>query len=80
MNGYQARDTFDIYLGIMILIVFVVILLLEPIVSLSKERSYIKMEMGRSKGREYKYWKKQLKLLYISHIPILGRIIIKFMK
>lgn len=80
MNGYQARDTFDIYLGIAILIVFVVILLLEPIVSLSKERSYIKMEMSRSEGREYRYWRKKLKILYISHIPILGRIIIKFMK
>ena len=38
-----------------------------------KARDYIKMEMQRSDGDEYYYWKSELKRLYISHIPILGR-------
>ena len=37
------------------------------------ERDYIKMEMERSfEEEEYLYWKKELKKLYISKIPIVG--------
>ncbi len=38
-----------------------------------KERNYIKMEMQRSDDKEYRYWKRELKRLYLSHIPIIGR-------
>lgn len=40
-----------------------------------KERDYIKMEMHRSKGREYRYWKKRLRMLYVSKIPIVRSIV-----
>lgn len=37
------------------------------------ERDYIKMEMERSfEEEEYLYWKRELKMLYISKIPIAG--------
>lgn len=36
-----------------------------------ERRDYIKMEISRCKGNEYIYWKKQLKYLYMSHIPII---------
>ena len=41
------------------------------------ERSYIKMEIQRSDGEEREYWKHVLREFYISHIPIIGRIILK---
>lgn len=38
------------------------------------ERDYIKMEMERAfEEEEYLYWKRQLKRLYLSQIPIIGR-------
>ncbi len=36
------------------------------------DRHYIKMEINRSVGREYRYWKRQLKILYLCSIPIIG--------
>ncbi len=45
-----------------------------------RDREYIKMEMTRTTGREYMYWKHELKILYVSHIPIIGRLITKFMR
>ncbi len=39
-----------------------------------KERKYIKMEMARSCGeREYRYWQRKLKRLYLQSIPLIGR-------
>ncbi len=37
-----------------------------------ENRDYIKMEMHRAEGSEYRYWSRQLKTLYLSHIPIVG--------
>ena len=37
------------------------------------KRDYIKMEMSRSDDNEYYYWKRKLKKLYLSYIPIIGR-------
>lgn len=41
-------------------------------------REYIKREINRSDDREYYYWKHELKMLYIEHIPILGWFIRRF--
>ncbi len=44
------------------------------IVPLIRARRFIKMEMGRSFNEsEYRYWKRELKRLYLRHIPIIGR-------
>lgn len=42
-----------------------------------KQRNYIKMEIRRSDGEEKKYYERQLKLFYASHIPLVRRFIFK---
>lgn len=39
-----------------------------------EEKNYIKMEMARSsEEKDYLFWKSELKRLYLSKIPIIGR-------
>lgn len=39
-----------------------------------RERDYIKMEMARSfEEKEYLYWKRELKRLYFSYIPLISK-------
>ena len=39
-----------------------------------EERDYIKMEMQRSyEEDEYRYWRRELKYLYLRSIPLIGR-------
>lgn len=39
-----------------------------------EERDYIKMEMARSyEEEEYRYWRRELKYLYLRSIPLVGR-------
>ncbi len=46
-----------------------------------ENRRYIKAEMHRAYNEsEYRYWKRELKKLYISQIPIFGKIIVKRMR
>ena len=67
-------DTFLIVGFTFIIIFFVILILYFNIISpFIKSREYIKMEMQRSDGREYLYWKRQLKKLYMTSIPIIGR-------
>lgn len=43
-------------------------------------RRYIKAELARAFDRdEYRYWKGELLKLYISLIPLIGKILIKFL-
>lgn len=42
-----------------------------------RRRSYIKAEIKRSDENECLYWQMELRKLYISHIPILGRLFYK---
>ena len=56
-----------------IAIFFIVVFYVNFFLQFKKERDYIKMEMGRTKGSEYRYWKKKLRKLYISKIPIVRR-------
>ena len=38
-----------------------------------EKRMYIKMEMARRHSKSsYRYWKKELKKLYLTNIPIIG--------
>ena len=62
---------------IIILIIIGFFLLLAFFINIflmfSEERNYIKMEMSRSlDDEEYRYWKKELRLLYLRSIPIVG--------
>ena len=48
---------------------------------ISEGRRYIKAEMHRAYNEsEYHHWKRELKKLYISQIPILGNYIVKRMR
>ena len=63
---------------IVLSIAAVYINIIRPI---SEGRRYIKAEIHRSYNeREYRYWKRELKKLYISQIPILGKYIVKRMR
>lgn len=63
--------------GFVTIAVFIIFLLCiaffkKPYHLFKEERDYIKMEMERSLSEEeYIYWKRELKILYISKIPII---------
>ena len=42
-------------------------------IPLAREIREIKNEIKTSSGRERAYWKKELKKLYLSYIPIIGK-------
>lgn len=49
-------------------------LFLNYYIPFKRERDNIKMEIARSgKEEEYRYWKRKLKNLYLSSIPLIGR-------
>ncbi len=79
MNTYGSNYENPIFT---LLVVFSVMLLIfiiwgfffSTIIPLIKDRRYIKMEIARSTNiSEYRYWKKRLRRLYLSSIPIFGR-------
>ena len=71
---YNTEDTFLIFTFLVIIGFFVVLALYFNVIApFMKARDYIKMEMQRSDGDEYYYWKSELKRLYMTHIPIIGR-------
>ena len=51
---------------------FVFVFYFYVVMPFIEERNYIKMEMQRSDDEEYYYWKRELKRLYLSQIPIIG--------
>ncbi len=70
----NTEDTFLIFALVVIIGFFIVLAFYFNVIAhFMKEREYIKMEMQRSDGEEYYYWKNELKRLYILHIPIIGR-------
>ena len=72
----------DIFLcciiGFPILFFCILGLYLNIIQPFAETRAYIKEEINRSDGEEYYYWKHELKMLYVEHIPILGWFIRRF--
>ena len=72
--SYATReDTFWIFILVIIVIFVVLMFCFNEVMSFMQERDYIKMEIKRSNDKEYYYWKRKLKKLYLSHIPIIGR-------
>ena len=65
-------------IGLPILILCILGLYLNVIQPFVETREYIKREINRSDDREYYYWKRELRNLYIEHIPILGWFIRRF--
>ncbi|MGN0458441.1 MAG: hypothetical protein ACI4IL_05685, partial [Eubacterium sp.] len=68
----ELSDT-DIFLcciiGFPILFLCILGLYLNVIQPFVETREYIKGEINRSDGGEYYYWKRELRNLYIEHIP-----------
>ncbi len=60
---------FVLMFGVLALVAFII----NVWIPYQKEQKYIKMEMKRSDGEEYYYWKRQLKRLRMSRIPIIGK-------
>jgi len=72
---YGTEEDMLVVLGSAVLIFFVLLALyFNFIVPLVKEREYVKMEMRRSYSEdEYRFWKRELRRVYLRHIPIIGR-------
>ena len=52
----------------------IVALFVNFFIPFKEERDYIKMEMQRSyEEDEYRYWRRELKYLYLRSIPLIGR-------
>lgn len=60
---------FIVIIGFFIIFAFY----LKVVMPFMEERNYIKKEIKRSDGEEYYHWKKELKRLYLVHVPIIGR-------
>ena len=69
------NDEFLLFMIAMILGSFIVVaLFVNFIIPFKEERAYIKMEMERSyEEEEYRYWRRELKYLYLRSIPLVGR-------
>lgn len=68
---YENESTWIIII-IPIVLLFVISVgywLINVCINFRYQRKYIKMEISRTGGSERKYWKRQLKYLYVSHIP-----------
>ena len=72
---YGTEEDMLVVLGSAVLIFFVLLALyFNFIVPLVKERENVKMEMRRSYSEdEYRFWKRELRRVYLRHIPIIGR-------
>ena len=59
-----------VIIGIFIFLVFFI----NSYLPFKEERHYIKMEMDRSyEEDEHRYWRRELKYLYLRSIPLIGR-------
>ena len=69
------NDEFTLIIFAMIIGAFVIVeLFVNFFVPFKEKRDYIKMEMKRSYKEEvYRYWRRELKYLYLRSIPIIGR-------
>ncbi len=63
-----------------LLFIYVLYFYFNVYLPFASEKRYIKGEMARSEGREYLYWKKKLKHLYIRSIPLIGRFLVYLIK
>lgn len=71
---YETLFLGIVFITIMLffIIVFLYLYFLAPFL---EARKNIKIEMKRSYGKEYEYWKRELRRLYLESIPIIGRFI-----
>lgn len=69
------NDEFILIIFAMIIGTFLIVaLFVNFFIQFKEERDYIKMEIQRSyEEDEYRYWRRELKYLYLRSIPLIGR-------
>ena len=69
------NDKFLIFIAAMVIGGFIIVaFFINFLLQFKEERDYIKMEMNRSyKEKEYLYWRRKLKHLYLRSIPLIGK-------
>jgi len=60
--------------------IILMIFYFNVVVPFKQNRKYIKMEMARTRGSEYYYWKRELTKLYLTHIPVVRIFVRKYMR
>ena len=63
-----------------ILFVAIYTYIMTVVIPFSNRKRYLKMEIGRSEGKERRYWKRKLKRHYVRHIPLIGKLIVRYMR
>ena len=77
-NQAISREAILVLLITSFVVVFVVAAFIVNFwIPFIRQRIYLKMEIRRSEGEERKYYERQLKLFYASHIPMVRRFIFK---
>lgn len=75
----SERDIiFYLMISVPVLLLMLAALYQNVIKPFSRDKEYIKLEIRRAYSYdELLYWKRELKKLYISYIPIIGSLIVK---
>ncbi len=73
-NYYTYYDALMLIALVIIISFLIIALCFKKIFQYINEREYIKAQMQSSHSkREYIYWKRKLKKLYLNYLPLIGR-------
>ena len=72
---YELEEDILALFVIVVIAAFIILaIFVNVIYPIIEEREYIKMEMKQSYSKEeYRYWKRELRYLYLRSIPLIGR-------
>lgn len=74
---YTRADLLVVVLGICLVILIFIILMMKFITCVylpfADDRDFIKLEIMRSHGNERIHWQHEMKRLYLSMIPLVGK-------
>ena len=72
-DALLGDETLGFIAAILTLAFVIITFFVNFYIPFKQERDYIKMEIRRSCEEEaYRYWKKELKYLYLRSIPLIG--------
>ena len=77
----QTQDALIAGIVITLVLIFVIPAICKLyIIPFKSYARYLKMEIKRSYGNEYRYWKRKLKRHYVRSIPFIGKFLVRFIK
>ena len=79
-NIYTLKFLAFILAGILFILLLFALALAKKIKAFNEERCYIKMEIRNAGKTTVLYWKRQLRWLYITHIPLVGPFLARLFK